>query len=104
MAIRRACTWQATITLPEDSENYEVILVTLSQKQQNLINKRSGDDGLTINTEDVVLNLTQEETRQFAAGTPALLQIRAYKSVYDAPGSRVWAVEVYDSLNTEVLP
>lgn len=104
MAIRRVCTWQATITLPEESSNYTAIVVTVSQDGRNIINKRNGDTGLTINTDDVVLNLTQEETSQFEAGKTAQLQIRAYHDIYDAPGSRIWSVDVYDSLNKEVLP
>lgn len=104
MAIRRACTWQATITLPEAGTNYSAILVTLGQGRQNLINKRIGDAGLTVDGETVIVQLTQEDTLQFAPGEVAFLQIRAYKSTYEAPGSRIWSVDVYDSLNKEVLP
>ena len=74
MAIRRACTYKAVITLPYAPSHYSAILVTLQQNGINLINKNKSQ--LTVGTADVTLNLTQQETAQFEAGTPAYLQIR----------------------------
>ena len=104
MAIRRACSYEATIKTPVDPAEYSAILVTFAQNSQILVNRSIGDAGLTLNEDSVVVQLSQEDTLLFQANTTAFLQIRCYKATYDAPGSKVWAIEVFDSLNTEVLP
>lgn len=103
MAIRRACSYEATFGTKINPSTYSAILVTFSQDDQIIINKSIGDPGVTINSDSVVVTLSQEETLLFKAGETAFVQIRCYKSTYDAPGSRVWAVEVFKSLNEEVL-
>lgn len=103
MAIRRACSYSATIKTPEEPAEYSVIVATFSQDNNILINKSLGDSGVTINEDCVVVQLSQEETLLFRPGKVALFQIRCYKSTYEAPGSKVWAIDVYDSLNMEVL-
>ena len=102
MALRRACSYQANIKTPEAPDTYSAILVTFQQNQQNLINLDKSQ--LVIGEELVTVQLDQEQTRQFQAGVPAFLQIRAYKSQYEAPGSKVWTLDVYPALNDEVLP
>ena len=104
MAIRRACSYEATIKTPVAPSEYFAIIVTFQQDGVNLINKEIGDAGLTLETDSVVVQLSQEETLLFQPDVPAFLQIRCYKSTYEAPGSKVWAIEVFDSLNLEVLP
>ena len=69
MAMRRACSYQATIRTPQAPGDYSEMLLTIQQKGQNLINKTK--DELTINETSVIVNLTQQETAQFAAGVPA---------------------------------
>lgn len=102
MAMRRACSYQVTIRTPKPPASYSAMLLTIQQKQQNIINK--GKEDLTIQDDSVILNLTQEETAQFAAGVQALLQLRCYASEYDAPGSAAWGIDVLPALNDEVLP
>ena len=102
MAIRRACSYQADIKTPEAPSVYSAILVTFQQNQNNLINL--DETQLVIGDELVTVQLDQEQTKMFQAGVPAFLQIRAYKSQYEAPGSKVWTLEVYPALNDEVLP
>lgn len=102
MAIRRACSYQANIKTPEAPSVYSAILVTFQQDQTNLINL--DETQLVIGDELITVQLDQEQTKRFQAGVPAFLQIRAYKSQYEAPGSKVWTLEVYPSLNDEVLP
>lgn len=102
MALRRACSYQANIKTPEAPDAYSAILVTFQQNQQNLFNLDKSQ--LVIGEEMVTVQLDQEQTRQFQAGVPAFLQIRAYKSQYEAPGSKVWTLDVYPALNDEVLP
>lgn len=101
MSIRRACSYQAEFTLPEAAESYTAILVTLSQRKQQIINKDETE--LTLEGSKAILKLTQAETLLFSADVPAQIQLRAYKSAYDAPGSKIWTIEVNPSLNEEVL-
>lgn len=102
MSIRRACSYQAEFTLPEDAESYSAILVTISQNRQPIINKDQTE--LELDGRKAILKLNQEETLLFSADAPAQIQLRAYKSEYVAPGSRIWTIDVNPSLNEEVLP
>lgn len=109
MAIRRACSYKATIKTPLAPSEYSAIRVTFSQNDAAVLSKNLGDSGLTISGDYVIVQLSQSETLQFSAVNNsrqpayALLQIRCYRSTYDAPGSRIWALPVYRSLNEEVL-
>lgn len=102
MGIRRACSYQANIKTPEAPTAYSAILVTFQQKKENLINL--GLDQLEMDEELVRVKLDQEQTAQFEAGVPAFLQIRCYKSQYEAPGSKIWTLDVYPALNDTILP
>lgn len=102
MGIRRACSYTATIKTPLPPGQYSAIQVTISQNRKNLITKNQAE--LLVDSDNVILRLTQEETKQFAAGIPAFLQVRCFKSVYEAPGSKMWALEVYPVNNEEILP
>lgn len=101
MGIRRACSYQATFQTPEPPSHYSEILVTISQNGQNLINKPRYQ--LLVNDFTVAVQLTQEETTQFVAGTTAQIQIRCFGGVYDAPGSAVFSVDVWPALNDTIL-
>lgn len=113
MSIRRACSYAATITTPEAPANYSAILVSFSQDKRVIHSFALGDPELVVNANDVTVQLTQEQTAAFlpSAGSPmgrenaqpAYLQIRCYKSAYEAPGSKTWALDVYDSIEEEVL-
>lgn len=112
MAMRRAASCSVTITPPKDPTTYSAMLVTFAQDQQIVLEKSLED--LTIDGADVVVELTQEETLQFAPsvpspmgtkiGGPAYLQLRCYAGEYDAPASAAWAIEVYDVLDPTILP
>lgn len=101
MAIIRACSYNCTITLPENASEYSKILVTFSQGKTKLIDKDETE--LQLSGRNVEVHLTQEETKLFKAPSEALLQVRCFKSIYNAPGSRIWVVDVYPALNDEVL-
>ena len=113
MEIRRACSYAATITTPEAPGEYSAILVSFAQDQQIVHSFELGDPEIVVNESDVTVQLSQEQTKVFlpSAGSPmgtqtvgpVYLQLRCYKSTYDAPGSKTWAIEVYDSLEMEVL-
>lgn len=109
--IIRACAYNAVIRTAINPTEYSKILVTFAQDQQILIEKTENE--LTIGDDGVVVSLTQEETLLFKPsaksvmgrriGSPAYLQIRAYKSAYDAPGSKQFEIDVLDSQSEEVL-
>ena len=113
MAIRRACSYAATITTPEAPSNYGAILVSFAQNQRVVHSFELGDPEIVVNDSDVTVQLTQEQTAVFSPsqGSPmgrdsaqmVYLQIRCYKSAYVAPGSKTWAIEVFDSIEEEVL-
>lgn len=102
MAIIRACSYTATIQTPEAPTNYSAILITFAQDGTNLITKTESD--VTFDENKVIVQLDQSETKTFTCGKKAYLQIRCYESQYNAPGSMVWAIDVYPALNDEVLP
>lgn len=101
MAIIRACSYTATIQTPENPANYSAINITFAQDGANLISKSKSN--VTIQDNKVIVNLDQSETKLFTCGKKAYLQIRCFESQYNAPGSMVWAIDVYPALNDEVL-
>lgn len=101
MAFRRACSYTATIQTPEAPSNYSAILVTFAQDGTNIIEKDETE--ITIGEANIVVQLDQTETKQFACGKKAFLQVRCYKSQYEAPGSAIWALDVCPVLDDEVL-
>lgn len=101
MGIRRACSYKAIFKTPVAPNEYSEILVTIQQERENLISKTK--EQLTVGTESVTMNLDQEETARFEAGKFAYVQIRCYKSDYDAPGSKAWPVPVWPALDDQIL-
>ena len=101
MAFRRACSYTATIQTPEAPSNYSAILVTFAQDGTNIIEKDETE--ITIGDVNIVVQLDQSETKQFACGKKAFLQVRCYKSQYEAPGSAIWSFDVCPVLNDEVM-
>lgn len=102
MSIRRACSYIASFTLPDNAANYTALQVTVSQQRSQIFNKTKND--LDLSGRVATLKLSQEETLQLEENIPAQLQIRAFKGTYDAPGSKIFTVDVLPSLNEEVLP
>lgn len=101
MGIRRACSCVVTIKTPKAPETYSAMLFTVEQDGEILVSKNLGD--LTWDDDYVYAKMTQEETAQFTAGVPAWMQLRLYASEYDAPGSCVKQVEVWPSIDDQIL-
>lgn len=109
--IKRACSYSAAITTPDNPANYSAIVVTFAQDQEIIIEKQK--TALDLTDSGVVVHLLQSETALFRpskkspmgarTGSPAYMQIRVYASDENAPGSECWPVEVYDSLDDEVI-
>lgn len=102
MAMTRACSYTLTIETPQDPSVYSSVLITFAQDGVNVIQKNKSQ--LTIEGNKIIVQLTQAETKQFACGKKAYIQIRCYKAQYEAPGSLVWAVDVYPALDDVILP
>ena len=105
MAIIRACSYNCSIKTPQAPSEYSEILVSFSQNQNTLINKAlsDGDGGLDTTADAVQVHLSQEDTALFEAPGVAYMQIRCYKSTYDAPGSKLFQIPVIPALNDEIL-
>lgn len=101
MCIIRCCSYAAGIKLPKAPSEYSKIIVTFSQNGEILVVKNKSD--LTLQSDSIKVQLTQQETALFNAPGVALMQVRTYKSVYDAPGSRMWAIQVYPTNNEVIL-
>ena len=102
MPIVKGASYSATIQTPLPPENYSAMRVTFAQGGQVLAAKDKPD--LLLQNGLVIVQLSQENTLGFMAGAPALMQIRCYRSEYDAPGSACWPIPVQASNEEEVLP
>ena len=102
MAMTRACSYTATIQTPEDPANYSAILVTFAQDGDIVIERDETE--VTLESNGIVVQLDQSETKSFTCGKKAFLQIRCYKSQYAAPGSAIWAIDVMPALDDQILP
>lgn len=100
MAMIRACSYVAEIETPEPPSNYSAIQVTVMQGNTSITKTKPQ---LTLTEDSVMVKLDQTETKQFTCGTNAYIQIRCYKSQYDAPGSEVFIIQVHPALDDEVL-
>lgn len=102
MGIRRACSYEVKFHTPEAPTGYSAILMTIQQDNVNVITKTESDTGVTVGAEYVTMQLDQAETALLTAGQ-ALMQIRCYGSQYNAPGSKVFGIEVYPALDDRIL-
>ena len=95
-----------TFTLPEDAESYKEIQITYKQKKEILV-KHYQDGiipiGMSFDGKNVMIRLTQEETKKFNAGEQASAQVRVLTAGDDAYASQIFKVSVYGVLNDEVL-
>ena len=101
MTIIRACSKTFSVTPAEDPTHYSEIIATIAQDGVNLVNKTLSD--MEISGADIIVRLSQEETKQFKAGVRAWLQMRFYAGEYDAPGSPEWPVDVMPVLDDQIL-
>ena len=99
--MRRATSHPFSWQLPRDANEYSAIVVTLEQNGEIILNKTKND--MEIEGNKVRLVLTQEETLLFEKDEPAYVQIRAYRNPKDAPGSKIYKIQVHRSINEEVL-
>lgn len=99
--IVKACSYTAVIKTPVDPNEYSSILVTFAQGGDVLVEKTKAS--LEFAEDSVIVKLDQNDTKLFDATKRAQMQIRCYKSQYDAPGSTIFGIDVSPSLNEVVL-
>ena len=101
----RVTTPTHTFTLPIDTGACSEILVSYRQKGVAL-DKHYQDgtlpDGMTLSGEMVVINLTQEETKQFTDGE-VKVQVRVLTTSGKAFASQKFRISARDVLNEVIL-
>ena len=102
MGMIRACSYTATIQTPQDPTDYSSILITFAQGGNTILQKDETD--VLFDGNKVVIQLDQEETKSFTCGKKAYIQIRCYESQYNAPGSAIFAIDVWPALDDQILP
>lgn len=102
----RATTPTHTFTLPEQAASYKEIQITYKQDNAQIIKHAQNGvlpSGMTFDDKDVIIKLTQTETKLFAPNEFVNVQIRVLTTGGDAYASRVFKVNINDVLNDEVL-
>ena len=102
----RVTTPTHTYTLPMDTSTLAEIQVTYKQGDVSLVKHYQDGalpEGMTLDGPDVVIDLTQEETKAFAAPMPVRSQVRVLTASGKSYASQVFTVSVSEVLNEEVL-
>lgn len=101
----RVTTPTHTYTLPIETSSCKEILV--SYKQSNVLLEKHYQDGIlpsgmTLNGNDVIVNLTQAETKAFEKGKIDA-QVRVLTNANKAFASQIFTVTHKDVINEEIL-
>lgn len=101
----RVTTPTHTYTLPIETSNCKEILV--SYKQNNVLLEKHYQDGtlpsgMTLNGNDVIVNLTQAETKAFKNGKIDV-QVRVLTNANKAFASQMFTITHKDVINEEIL-
>ena len=101
----RVTTPVHTYVLPIDTSSCSVIRVAYSQGKKKLIKAYQGGvapEGMTLDGKNVIIRLTQEETKDFSSGF-LTAQIRVLTDEGESLSSKVFRVTVDDVLDEEVM-
>lgn len=101
----RVTTPTHTYTLPIETSSCKEILV--SYRQNNVVLEKHYQDGtlpsgMTLNGNDVIVNLTQAETKEFSKGKIDA-QVRVLTNANKAFASQIFTVTHKDVINEEIL-
>ena len=101
----RVTTPTHTYTLPIETSSCKEILV--SYKQKNVLLEKHYQDGtlpsgMTLNGNDVIVNLTQAETKAFDNGKIDA-QVRVLTNANKAFASQIFTITHKDVINEEIL-
>ena len=102
----RVTTPTHTFTLPIDTSTCSEILVSYRQGNKKIDKHYENGQtppGMTLDDENVIIHLTQEETKQFKANDFAKAQVRVLTNAGDAFASQLFSVMIGDVLNEEIL-
>lgn len=101
----RVTTPTHTFTLPDAANTYSVIQIAYRQKSVNLVKQYedgTAPSGMELDGNNVIIMLTQEETKQFSAGS-AKVQVRVLTAQGEALASKIFTISIDDVINEEVL-
>lgn len=99
--MRRASTPKHTFTLPFETDQIKSLLLSYAQNDKELLSKRKED--CSLNGKEVVVRLTQEETKLFYEDLPVEIQMRVLTVAGDSIPSKVYEIPCEKVLNDEVL-
>lgn len=102
----RVTTPTFTYVLPIQTSTCDVVQVTFRQGDTDLIKTYENEtlpSGMTFDGKNVVVQLTQEETKAFKADDMIETQIRVLTNTDAAYASKVFKLTVNDVLNEEIL-
>ena len=102
----RVTTPYLTFTLPIQTSTCKEVLVTIKQNETTLTKHYENGtmpSGMSFDGKNVIVKLTQEETKAFGARVYALAQVRVLTNTDDAYASQVFSIMVSDVLNEEIL-
>ena len=105
MATYRVTTPQFSFTLPIDTSDCSVIQITYTQGAHKLVKEYSHGTlppGMILDEDTVINNLTQQETKDFKAGTVDV-QLRALSTGGQAYASDHFIINVIDVNNEDIL-
>ena len=102
----RATTPIHTFSLPIETSDCKDIQVTYKQKKTVVLEKYMNDgvlpSGMEIDGKDVIITLTQDETKLFVAKM-ATVQIRVLTNSGVASASEIFNIQVKDVLHDNIL-
>lgn len=102
----RVTTPYFTFTLPIQTSTCKEVLVTIKQND-TILTKHYEDgtmpSGMSFDGKNVIVKLTQEETKAFNSRFGASAQVRVLTDDDDAYASQVFTINVNDVLNEEIL-
>ena len=102
----RVTTPYHTFTLPIQTSQCKIIQVTYEQNQTQLVKQYENEtlpSGMTLDGKNVIIRLTQDETKGFAEAAGVLAQVRVLTNANDAYASQKFEVDVDGVLNEEIL-
>lgn len=102
----RVTTPTHTFTLPIETATCSEILVTYRQGKIK-IDKHSKNgtlpSGMTLDGKNVIIRLTQEETKKFEAEDFSSVQVRVLTNAGDSFASQIFSVMIDEVMNEEIL-
>ena len=102
----RVTTPTHTFTLPMSTSSLKEIQVTYLQGEVSLIKHYQDGimpSGMSLDDDKVIIQLTQEETKLFAANKNISTQVRVLTNDNEAFASQLFIVEVDEVLSEDVL-